>query len=170
MKLRRIIPPVAADVRRLIPKLAWLAILVLLLPPLHAQLSRFVRGKNFKAIEYHPPVPGLKHQTNHLKNLLSGAEGQYLTNGLVRITKSRLENYPSTGIGTNLVALSPESFFDPDTKIITSTGRLDVTASDGRMTLRGETGYLFSMTNSSFVVSNRVRAFIHGDLLPSARP
>ena len=135
-----------------------------------AQLSKHFRGKNFRFIEYYDAVPGLKAQTNQVKNLLTGAEGQYLSNETVRITQSRLESYPQAGKGTNLVVVSPESFFEVNARIITSTSRLDLAASDGQIRLRGQTGYMFSMTNSSLIVSNRVRTFIQGAALKGSRP
>jgi hypothetical protein len=140
------------------------------LAPLHGQLGKYLRTKGFKSTEFYDPIPGLKAQTNRVKNVLSGAEGEYMVNGLVRLTKSRLENYPPRGHATNLVAVSPESFFDPSTKLITGTGALQLVAADGRLSLRGWSGYQYSMTNSDLIVSNRARAFIDASLYQSPRP
>jgi len=135
-----------------------------------AQLRRYTTMKGFKVFEYYESTPGMKAQTNQVKTFLSGAEGQLLTNGLVRITQSRLENYPPRGQATNLVAMSPESYYDHETRLVNSTSALRLQAIDGRMTLGGQTGYEFSMTNNRLVVSNYVRGFIHESLFRTKNP
>ena len=115
-------------------------------------------------------MPGLKAQTNQIKSILAGAEAEVLLNGRVRITKSRLENYPPHSGSTNLVALSPESFYEHGTRLVTSTGALQLVAADGRVNVRGQAGYQFSMTNNHFVVSNRVRGFVRESLFTSPSP
>jgi hypothetical protein len=143
---------------------------LLLLTSARAQLRKYTTMKGFKVFEYYESIPGLKAQTNQIKSFLSGSEGQLMTNGLVRITQSRLENYPPRGRATNLVAMSPESYYEHETRLVTSTSALHLKAINGRMTLRGQTGYEFSMTNNHLVVSNYVRGFIHESLFQTPNP
>ena len=112
----------------------------------------------------------MKAQTNLVKSCLSGAQGKFMTNGVVRITHSRIETYPPRSHATNLVAISPESDYDDDTRLIYSTNSLLLQAINGRLTLRGRTGYEFSMTNNHLFVSNYVRGYMHNSLFRTPNP
>ena len=147
-----------------------IALGLMLLMSARAQLSKYGKTKGFKVFAYYESTPGLKAQTNQVKSFLSGSEGQLQTNGLWRIKQSRLENYPPRGQATNLVALSPESYYEHETRLVTSTSALHLKAINGRMTLRGHTGYEFSMTNNNLIVSNYVRGFIHDSLFKTQNP
>ena len=155
-------------------RLAWgalaLALGLLLLNSARAQLRKYTTMKGFKVFEYYESIPGMKAQTNQVKSFLKGSEGQLMTNGLVRITQSRLENYPPRGRATNLVALSPESYYDHETRLVTSTSALRLDAINGLMSLRGRTGYEFSMTNNQLIVSNYVRGFVRDSLFKTQNP
>jgi hypothetical protein len=147
-----------------------IALGLILLMSARAQLRKYTTMKGFKVFEYYESIPGMKAQTNQVKSFLSGSEGQLLTNGLVRITRSRLENYPPRSRATNLVAMSPESYYEHETRLVTSTSALHLQAINGRMILRGQTGYEFSMTNNHLIVSNYVRGFIHDSLFKTQDP
>jgi hypothetical protein len=140
---------------------------VLLVSVVRAQISRFARTKNFVWTEHYdrPMSPG--NPTNALKVLIRGAEGQGLQGDQVRITTARIEHYPLTGKGTNLVAITPVCLFDPDTHTLSSTDRVDIIARDGAVVVNGSAGFRFDMTNSTLHVSNRVRTTIQGSLLKS---
>ena len=150
----------------------WLTVVVLLAVALaaHAQLSQRIKGKNFTFLEYYEPEAGVKSQTNRIKNLLRGAEGQSLTADLILIRQMRIENYPQAGPGTNLVAQAPEAWFDKEASVVASTGRLDLVTSGGQIVMRGESGFLFSMETSALIVSNRVRTVIHNAGLKGMKP
>ena len=150
----------------------WLTIAVLLVAALmaRAQLSQRIKGKNFTFLEYYEPEAGVKSQTNRIKNILRGAEGQSLTPDLIRIRQMRLENYPPAGPGTNLIAQSPEAYFDKEASLITSTTRLDLVTSGGQIVMHGETGFSFSMNDSTLIVSNRVRTVIQNAGLKGRKP
>ena len=150
----------------------WLTVAALLAVALaaRAQLSQRIKGRNFTFLEYYEPEAGVKSQTNRIKNILRGAEGQSVTADLIRIRQMRLENYPQAGPGTNLIAQSPEAWFDKEAGLITSTSRLDLVTSGGQIVMRGETGFLFSMENSALIVSNRVRTVIHNAGLKGRKP
>lgn len=150
----------------------WLTLAVLLAVALaaRAQLSRNARLGPFRFIEYYPPDPLLKAQTNAVRNLLRGTNGTLVGPDVFRIRQMRLENYPQTGKGTNLIAQSPEAYFDKEKNLLNSTNRIDLVASDGQIHVKGETGFLFSMDDSALIVSNRVRAVIYGAGLKGKKP
>ena len=150
----------------------WLTVAALLAVALaaRAQLSQRIKGRGFTFLEYYEPEAGVKAQTNRIKNILRGAEGQTLTPDLIRIRQMRIENYPQAGPGTNLIAQSPEAWFDKEAGLINSTSRLDLVTSGGQIVMRGETGFLFSMENSALIVSNRVRTVIHNAGLKGKKP
>ncbi len=142
---------------------------VLLVSITFAQLSKYARTKNFRYTEHYdrPISPG--NPTNALKVLIRGAEGQYLENDQVRITTARIEHYPLSGKGTNLIAITPICLFDPDAHTLTSTDRVDIVARDGAITVNGSAGFRFDTTNMILHVSNRVRTTIQGNLLKPGR-
>jgi len=150
----------------------WLTVAVLLAVAMvaRAQLSQRIKGKNFTFLEYYEPEAGVKSQTNRIKNILRGAEGQSLTADLIRIRQMRLENYPPAGPGTNLIAQSPEAWFDKEAGVITSTTRLDLVTSGGQIVMRGESGFLYLMEKSALIVSNRVRTVIQDAALKGKKP
>ncbi|MGH8247074.1 MAG: hypothetical protein ACREUU_11675 [Gammaproteobacteria bacterium] len=134
-----------------------------------AQISKYARTKDFRYTEHYdrPIAPG--NPTNALKVLIRGAQGQYLPNDQVRITTARIEHYPETGKGTNLVANTPLCLFDPNARTLTSTDRVDIIARDGAIVVDGSAGFRFDMTNTILHVSNRVRTTIQGSLMKSGR-
>ena len=148
------------------PRTPWLlaaasvaALVLIFVLPLAGQLSRYAKGKDVKFPQfYETPMTG-RSQTNRLKGLLMGAEGQYLSNEVVLVTKMRLEHYQPDG-RTNVVALAPQCFFDNEARLAWSTGRLEVIGINGALRIEGNQGFQVSMTNSSLVVSNRVRTVI----------
>jgi len=134
-----------------------------------AQISKFARTKDFRYTEHYdkPIAPG--NPTNALKVLMRGAEGQYLPDDQVRITAARIEHYPFTGKGTNLIAITPICLFDPNKHTLTSTDRVDIIARDGAIVVNGSAGFRFETTNTTLHVSNRVRTTIQGSLLKTGR-
>src|SRR5438552_7222561 len=135
------------DPVRVLRALLVLAAVGLLWLPLHGQLSRNIKTKNFSYPEFyeHTIAPG--NPTNRMKMLLRGALGQYVSNDLWAVTTARLEHYPESGKGTNLVAISPFCILDSGEHTVCSTGRIDIVANDGAITIHGDTGFHFDMTN-----------------------
>ena len=134
--------------------MVWLCVL-----PLAGQLSRRFKARDVKFPEfYENPMTG-KSQTNKLKGLLMGSEGQYLSNELFLVTQMRLEHYQPDG-RTNVVANAPQCFFDNEARIAWSTGRLEVIGINGGLRIIGNEGFQVQMTNSSLIVSNRVRTVL----------
>ncbi|MEY2407669.1 MAG: hypothetical protein QOF48_339 [Verrucomicrobiota bacterium] len=131
--------------------------------PLQGQLSKNIKTKNFNYPEFyeHTIAPG--NPTNRMKLLLRGSLGQYLSNSVSGITTARLEHYPESGKGTNLIAVSPFCLLDADAHTVYSTGRVDIAANDGAITIHGDNGFHFDMTNHVLYVSNHNRTVIlHG--------
>ncbi|MFM1770755.1 MAG: hypothetical protein RJA22_3284 [Verrucomicrobiota bacterium] len=141
-----------------------------LLPPAPApaQISRYLRTTNFAYFEYHESTArGPGPRTNRLKSQLTGAEGQYLSNEVVRVTQARFEYYPPDRRATSLVARTPLCLFDRRQGLLSSTSSLHAVANEGQLTLQGDSGFLYQMTNATFHVSNRVRTVIRASLLQS---
>lgn len=154
---------------RLTAALAVAFMAVLLDSITFAQLSKYARTKNFIWTEHYdrPISPG--NPTNALKVLIRGAEGQGLPGDQFRITAARIEHYPVTGKGTNLIAITPICLFDPEAHTLASTDRVDIVARDGAIVVNGSAGFRFDTTNTILHVSNRVRTTIQGNLLKPGR-
>ena len=139
-----------------------LAVEVLFGLRLSAQISRMAIVRNFKVPEfYDTPLRG-KGQTNRLKAMLFGDVGQFVTNDIWRITQMRLEHYPPEG-DTNLIARAPECLFDRDTSVAWSTGRLEIVGQGAAFFIEGNTGFEARLTNSTLIISNRVRSVFRQD-------
>jgi len=154
---------------RLVGVLAVACMAALLALIARAQITKYARTKNFRWTEYYdrPMSPG--NPTNALKVLIRGAEGQYLTNDQWRITTARVEHYPMAGQSTNLIAITPLCFFDPNEHTLSSTDHVDIIARDGAIVVNGSGGFRFETTNSILHVSNHVRTTLQGSLLKSGR-
>lgn len=148
-----------------------LALLALMfaLSPAGAQLRQNIRTKDFAFPQYYDREISPNNPTNRLKLLLRGAVGQLVSNDLYGVTTARLEHYPFSGKGTNLVALTPYCLLNTDDRTVTSTARVDITANDGMITVHGDTGFFFDMTNQVLIVSNRNRATIRHSLFQNAK-
>jgi hypothetical protein len=143
---------------------------VLLLTVAHAQLRRNIQTKNFSFPQYYEQTISPDNPTNRLKILLRGAIGQFISNDLYGVTTARLEHYPASGKGTNLVALTPYCLLNTDERTVTSTARVDIAAKDGLINVRGDTGFYYHMTNQVLIVSNRNRTVIRRGLFEKTTP
>jgi hypothetical protein len=138
--------------------------------PTLAQFRGEGRAANFKFRELYEIADRALSISNRTRTFGVGAEGIHLSNDLYRLISTRLENYAPGGTFTNLVAMAPECFYDASSRLVSSTGRLDLFALQQRFTLRGNEGFLFYLTNSTLIVSGHVRTYIHPELLrPSSR-
>ena len=136
--------------------------MLLFVLPLAGQLSRRFKARDVKFPEFYENQMTGRSQTNRLKGLLMGAEGQYLSNEVFLVTQMRLEHYQPDG-RTNVVAKAPQCLFDNEARVAWSTGRLEVIGINGGLTIEGNEGFQVSMTNSALVVSNRVRTVLRQD-------
>lgn len=138
--------------------------------PLLAQLSQtaIIRGFKFPELYELPKVAG-GSQTNRMKGLFVGVEGHTISNDVVRFKGVRIEYYGLDN-KTNMTAVAPEAFFERDSRIAWSTGRLEIVAMDGAMRVEGNEGFQVRMTNSTLTISNRVRTLIRQDVVNRAKP
>ena len=156
-------PVAGAPLRNRLPALLALAVISLLGLPLFGQLSRNIKTKNFSYPEFYEHTIAPDNPTNRMKMLLRGALGQYYSNDISGITTARLEHYPESGKGTNLVAITPYCLLNSAAHTVCSTARVDIAANDGAITIHGDTGFHFDMTNQVLYVSNHNRTVIlHG--------
>ena len=81
----------------------------------------------------------------------------------------RLQHHEPDGT-TNLVARAPECFFDTETHMAWSTGRLEIVGMGGALTIQGNQGFHANMTNSILIISNQVRTVIQRGLLSESKP
>jgi len=107
-------------------------------------------------------------QTNRLKSLVTGAEAVPATGNVWLLKQMKIESYEPAG-RTNFTGRAPECRADLDTRVASSTGRLELAMAQGRLSLEG-VGFWCCITNNHLIVSNRVRTLIHHTLLQSATP
>jgi hypothetical protein len=150
--------------------LGWPLLLVLAVAaPLVAQIQQGFKSTAWKFPEYYEtPLPG-RNRSFPLKGLISGEQGRHLSNSLYFVTGMGLEHYSWEG-ATNLLARAPECLFDMNTRVAWSTGRLEIVGMGGRLTIEGRQGFQASLTNSTLIISNRVRTVIERGLLNESKP
>jgi hypothetical protein len=136
---------------------------------LPGQLGRSWNMKGVKYAEFYEDLSTGRRQTNRLKGLLKGAEGQLLSNEVLLIQQMQLDYYHLNG-QTNMVATAPLCLFDYGTRVAWSTGRLDLVGLEGAVRLRGYQGFEVRMTNNTMILSNRVRTVIRRELLKQQTP
>jgi len=146
-----------------------LLIALLLALPLAGQIREGSRSSFWKFPEYYElPLIG-RSQTNRLKGMMLGQAGHHLSNRVFRVTQMHLEHYELDG-KTNLIARAPECFFDMESRVAWSTGRLEIVGLGGAMHVEGHTGFEAQMTNSLLFISNRVRTVVRQELVKSSKP
>jgi hypothetical protein len=146
-----------------------LALGSLLAWPLLAQIRSGGQASGWKYPErYELPILA-KGQTNRLKGLLMGQQGQHLSNQVYRVNQMQLEHYDLDG-KTNLIARAPECLFNMDDRIAWSTGRLEIIGLAGAMRMDGNEGFEARMTNSTLTISNRVRTVLRQGLAKISNP
>lgn len=118
-------------------------------------VKRAVIQKDFRIFDYYKTSP-------RLKTLLLGAEAEYLSHP-IPIRNMTIETYTEVG-QTNWIARAKSCFCDRTNRTAYSSGPIDFRLADGRFSLSG-TGFLWSQTNTSLIVSNRVRSVLRGDIL-----
>lgn len=123
--------------------------------------GRMDRVKDFKRIEYHDAGPA--GQTARIRSLVSGTEALPAYSNLIWVQQMKVEGYELDG-RTNLVARAPSCLLDQRNEIASSTSRLEVALSEGRLYIEG-TGFWFSVSNRHLIISNRVRTVIQPELL-----
>jgi hypothetical protein len=146
-----------------------LLLAVALVGPLAGQIRQGYKGSVWKFPDYYDtPLTG-PSQTNRLKGMILGEAGQHLSNRVFRVMEMQLEHYELDG-KTNLLARAPECLFDASDRVAWSTGRLEIVGLNGAMFVQGRQGFQARMTNSTLIISNRVRTIINQDLVRLSKP
>src|ERR1051325_11676557 len=90
-------------------------------------------------------------RTAKYKALLSGREIKPLSNGVYSVLGVRIESYQWDGT-TNLIARTPDCFFNADTRVAWSSNRLELDSPNGLST--EGVGFLCHLTNVNLILSN----------------
>jgi hypothetical protein len=158
----------SADTRRLRARRA-LAVLLMgvgLWAAAWGQMMPVKRVRDFRMPEYFEHASA--GRSNQLKSLVTGAEAIPIRSNRVEVTQMHVEDYAPDG-RTNLVARAPHCVFNPISREISSTGRVEAALGNGRILMEGE-GFLVRMTNLHCVISNRVRTVIRREVIQDSAP
>jgi len=119
-----------------------------------AQQAAHAELKDFKAaLESFPPP-----NETQPKTLLEGTTAVPLTNGWFLLTGVKLQMFNTNG-SLEIVAQSPQCYFDSVTRLVTSSNHLQIRRADGSFILEGD-GFLLQQTNFNLIISNHVHTFI----------
>jgi lipopolysaccharide export system protein LptA len=124
-----------------------------------------IRGKiaNFRVVPEYYPAP----RQTQMKSLLQGAEAEPQPDRRVLVKGVKLQTFLENG-GTELVVDAPQCVYDTAARVASSGGPLRAQAAEGKFTIEGE-GFRWEQTNSTLMISNRVRTFADAAILnPSA--
>lgn len=124
-----------------------------------AQPTFIGKGKNFSISPDFYPAP----HHSQMKSLLRGGEAVTTADGLIQLKQARLQTYRVDG-SAELTVEAPEAVYDSEARSVSSPGSLLAQTVDGKFSINGE-GFHWQQTNSTLVISNRVKTFIHPDLL-----
>jgi hypothetical protein len=109
---------------------------------------------DFRApLENYPPP-----NATQAKTLLEGAKAEPQPGGWFLLTGVKLKTFSTNGT-LELLAESPQCFFDSVQRTVSSAGPLQVRKVDGTFYLEG-VGFLLQPTNSNLTISNRVHTVI----------
>ena len=113
------------------------------------------KGEVVKVMEAHDPP-----FESQIKTLLEGARADMLPGGrLFLFTDAKLSTFSTNGT-LQMRAETPKCIFDSALKTVSSDQHLQVWTADGMYT-EGY-GFFFQFTNSSIIISNRVRTVVRG--------
>ena len=127
------------------------------------------RGQTLTGVQW--PIPfdepsASAGRTAKYKALLSGREIRPLSNGVYRVLGVRIESYQLDGT-TNLIARTPDCFFNADTRVAWSSNRLVLESPNG-LSMEG-IGFHCQLTNVYLVMSNDVHTSVQQQLMQGAR-
>jgi lipopolysaccharide export system protein LptA len=124
-------------------------------------------SSGFRAFVFYTDAELEPGQTNRLKTIISGDSMQMLTNGLFDVKNPRIEHFGPKR-ETNLIAVSPQCFFDGKRNTIQSTNVLKAHSATNEMRIEGR-GYFGMLTNLYLIFSNDVTTVIRQEVAQSAR-
>jgi lipopolysaccharide export system protein LptA len=130
--------------------------LALIHRPGHAQPIEVKGG--FKSADYYPPP-----NETQMKSLLEGTGVQPQPDGRLLVTGAKYRTF-GTNNEVELSVEAPQCFYDQGQRTINSAGPMHMQIANGKFSIEGE-GFLYHVTNSTLLVSNRVHTILHPDLL-----
>lgn len=116
-----------------------------------------VKG-GFKSTEYYDPP-----NETQMKSMLEGAGAEPLPEGRIQVTKAIYWRFLTNG-EVQLSVQAPQCIYDKGQRAISSSGPLRMQIANGKFSIEGE-GFLYQVTNSALLVSNRVHTVLHPELL-----
>lgn len=119
-----------------------------------AQLARVGQAKGFKLPDYYPARNGVQQ----IKTLLTGAEVQFSSNGMVLLTEPRITNYTESG-EIDWTVSSSEATANWLTHSASGTNHVVFRSADGNLFVRAR-GFLWQQTNSLLILSNETLTWI----------
>ncbi|MGO8929402.1 MAG: LptA/OstA family protein [Limisphaerales bacterium] len=128
-------------------------------------LALFPRLGRAQPIEVKGPFKSAEYYTNStkMKSLLEGASALPQPDGRVLVTEAKYRTFRTNSeVELNVEAL--QCLYDERQKTISSSGPLRMQIANGKFSIEGE-GFLYYVTNSALLVSNRVHTVLHPDLL-----
>ena len=125
------------------------------------------QGERIKFPIYYQPHELGKGQTNRLKLLITSKTAELQPNSISRMVGMHLEHYDGFG-RTNLVASSPECFYNHAQRTLSSADSLSVNADNGLLYLDG-VGFFANFTNMTLNLSNKVETRIREDIAAQVR-
>src|SRR5687768_7545469 len=125
------------------------------------------QGEGIKFPIYYQPHELAKGQTNRLKLLITSKTAELLPNSTYRLGGMYLQHQDGFG-RTNLVASSPECFYNHAQKTVSSAASLSVNADNGLLYLEG-VGFFGNFTNMTLNLSNKVETRIREDIATQVR-
>lgn len=117
--------------------------------------AQTIEADGFRVPEYFEPP----HQAQ-MKSLLEGAKAEPLSGGQILIHSGKLQTFHENG-EQELAVEMPLCVFDSVQRTVSTSGPFRARSGDGKLYLEGK-GVLCQLTNSSLIVSNRVRTVVQG--------
>ena len=125
------------------------------------------QGERIKFPIYYQAHELTKGQTNRLKLLITSKTAELLPNLIYRLGGMYLQHQDGFG-RTNLIASSPECFYNHAQKTVSSAASLSVNADNGLLHLEG-VGFFGNFTNMTLHLSNKVETRIREDIAAQVR-
>jgi lipopolysaccharide export system protein LptA len=128
-------------------------------------LALFPRPGCAQPIEVKGPFKIAEYYTNstQMKSLLEGASALPQPGGRSLVTEAKYQRF-GTNNEVELNVEAPQCLYDDGQKAISSSGPLRMQVANGKFSIEGE-GFLYGVTNSTLLVSNRVHTVLHPDLV-----
>jgi hypothetical protein len=118
---------------------------------------------DFTTTEYFPAP-----NQQQVKSVLSGAEAQPQSGGLLIIKQLQLKTFDLDG-KLNIIVTAPECIYDTMAGTASSGGPLQLQNGDGTFRVEGE-GFLWRQTNQFLTISNQVRTRIETGAKTNIKP